>query len=109
MKNNINSYEYIYNAINELKIELIRMKELGKTPLDFGLRVRNDKDSLLIITARNKMRTASLVKKVISLSREILETPYIYLDSKTNENNFNSIKEFVDIIKDKKIEGKKRL
>lgn len=102
-ENNINSYDYIYNAINELKTELIRMKELGKTPLDFGLKVRNDKDSLLIITARNKMRTSSTIKKLISLSGEIVETPYIYSSIETNEKNYQNIQKLVNNIKNNQI------
>ena len=55
---NENIYKEISEATSELKRDIKHMRELGKTPLEFGLRVRNDEQTLMI-TARNKMRTAS--------------------------------------------------
>lgn len=67
-------YGYITDATCELKLELIRMERQHQTPEDFGLKVRQDPNSL-IITARNKMRTGTLVTRQISVSKQLIETP----------------------------------
>ena len=45
----------------------------GRTPKDFGLMVRAHPDSL-IVTAQNKMRQAQTIERIISLSKQSLET-----------------------------------
>lgn len=67
-------YSYITDATNELKLELHKMERQKQTPEEFGLKVRQDPNSL-IVTARNKMRTGTLVKRPISVSGRLLETP----------------------------------
>lgn len=70
----IDWYGYITDAVNELKDELYKMKCQNQTPEDFGLKVRQAPGSLLV-TARNKMRTATSVKRPITVSGRMLETP----------------------------------
>lgn len=67
-------YGFITDATNELKSELYRMERQQLTPEDFGLKVRQDPNSL-IVTARNKMRTGTLVKRPITVSGRLIETP----------------------------------
>jgi hypothetical protein len=67
-------YGYITAAANELKDEISRMNKLNMTPKDFGLKVRQDPNSL-IVTARNKMRNAKPVSRPITVSGKLLETP----------------------------------
>src|SRR5205085_4449342 len=50
-------YGHISDATDELRADLKDMYRLGRTPKDFGLKVRAHPDALLV-TARNKMRTA---------------------------------------------------
>lgn len=66
-------YEHISESIEELRDELRRMERAGMTPEDFGLRVRTHPDTL-IVTARNKMRTAQAVPVSIGLSGKFIET-----------------------------------
>jgi hypothetical protein len=88
----IDWYGYITGAAEELKQEIARMKYANLTPMDFGLKVRQDPASL-IVTARNKMRSATFVKRPITVSGRLLETPRLKPDSLTaNEETF---KEFV--------------
>jgi hypothetical protein len=61
------------------------------TPLDFGLRVRSDINTLLV-TARNKMRSASSMECTISLSGVTIETPELYADEQKNNENLNLFK-----------------
>ncbi len=87
-------YRYISDATDELREEVKRYEDTGLTPRDFGLRVRSDITTLLV-TARNKMRSAESRECVISLSGEVLETPDLYSDHGKNESNLLYIKEFV--------------
>ena len=50
-----------------------RMERANLTPADFGLRVRTHPDTL-IVTARNKMRTAQAVPVSIGLSGKFIRT-----------------------------------
>lgn len=61
------------------------MRDQGRKPIDFGLKVRAHPDALLV-TAQNKMRTSVLIKRVVSIANKSLETTYI----KTNENIVNA-------------------
>ncbi len=103
---NIFYYEEISEATNELKRDIKRMRELGKTPLEFGLRVRNDEQTLMI-TARNKMRTASNYKRAQSLSQVVLETPRINNDQKANNTNLSAVENLIYAINLNKYKCKK--
>jgi hypothetical protein len=74
-------YSHITSATDELRAEFKRMRAQGRTPKDFGLKVRAHPDAL-IVTAQNKMRNARTVERVVSISGESLETPRL----KSNEN-----------------------
>lgn len=87
---NIEWYNYISEATDELRLEVKKMRDMKKTPLDFGLRVRSDIDGLLV-TARNKMRTAKDFKRNISLSGEVVETPYLFDNELKNNSNYSSV------------------
>lgn len=80
-------YTHITSATAELRQELRKMRDQGRKPIDFGLKVRAHPDALLV-TAQNKMRTSVLIKRVVSISNESLETTYV----KTNENVVNANK-----------------
>jgi hypothetical protein len=66
-------YSHITMASDELREEFKRMRRLDLTPRDFGLKVRAHPDSL-IVTARNKMRSAQTIVRQISLDAEGIET-----------------------------------
>lgn len=96
---NIDWYNYISEATDELRYEVKKMRDMNKTPLDFGLRVRNDIDGLLV-TARNKMRTAKDYKRNVSLSGEVVETPYVYDDESKNKNNIDNVRLLIQKLKE---------
>lgn len=85
-ENNKSWYQHISDATDELRRDVKRMRENDKTPMQFGLRVRNDINSLLV-TARNKMRTANDAERIVSLSETFLETTKLYNDEFKNEKN----------------------
>ena len=83
-------YEHITGASEELRAEFKRMRAQGRTPKDFGLKVRAHPDAL-IVTAQNKMRNARTIERRISISGESLETPRL----KSNQNIVRANKQAV--------------
>lgn len=90
----IDWYGYITVAAEELKREIVRMRDANLTPMEFGLKVRQDPASL-IVTARNKMRSATLVSRPITISGRLLETPRLRTDANILTANEEVFKEFV--------------
>ena len=100
----IDWYGYITDAVNEFKAKLDEMERQGRTPEDFGLRVRQD-PGYLIVTARNKMRRGTVVKVPITLSGKMIETPRLWDDASIiADNNSLCIKFLKEISNDAKIE-----
>lgn len=87
-------YGHITEATEELRAEIRHMRGLGLTPREFGLKVRAHPDSL-IVTARNKMRSARTLERVISVSEQGLETPHLFGDRTTLAANAEIVREFV--------------
>lgn len=92
----IDWYAHISEASRELKDEIKRMRAAGLTPRDFGLEVRAHPDSL-IVTARNKMRTAKDIERVISVSAQAFESVEIPVAARSE--NWRSADEFVSRLK----------
>ncbi len=95
----IDWYGYITAAAEELKLEIARMKNANQTPMEFGLKVRQDPASL-IVTARNKMRSATFVKRPITVSGRLLETPRLKADAASLQSNEEVFKDFVKRLAD---------
>jgi hypothetical protein len=66
-------YEHISESIEELRDEIRKMEKAKLTPIDFGLKVRNHPDSL-IVTARNKMGSGERVNVQVGLGNKFIET-----------------------------------
>ena len=77
-------YREITLATRELKDDLQRMSNQGKTPKDFGLWVRSD-STALYVTAKNKMRNAEKISRKITFSGKIIETPYLKKNESFND------------------------
>lgn len=80
-------YRDIALANEELLREFEFMTQLGKTPQDYGLRVRAHPDGLMI-TARAKMRNSTEVD--LSFSHTISETIYFDTDEATLRKNLET-------------------
>lgn len=92
-QDSINWYAHIAHSSGELIDQVYRMRQLKKSPRDFGLYVKKHPDSLLI-TARNKMRTGTeviLEQTLAGCLREIYKVP---IDKTVNVQNFALIEEF---------------
>ena len=105
----IDWYGQITRASAELKEEITKMRNAHQTPRDFGLRVRQD-PGVLIVTARNKMRTAGDIPFPITVSGQILETPRLKASPEILEDNERIFKAFVrDLPKNgERVEGEER-
>ncbi len=88
-------YEQINEATEELRRDIKKYENSGLTPKDFGIRVRSDINTLLV-TARNKMRTASNMEVCISLSGQVVETACVYNDYEFNYMNKDAINSLVE-------------
>lgn len=89
-------YRQIARATAELKVEVGRMKDAGMSPRDFGLKVRDSPDALLI-TSRNKMRSGKPVVLRTSFSSYFVET--VQLRRVDNDGNIKAVREFVSTLK----------
>jgi hypothetical protein len=87
-------YGHIATASDELRQEFKRMKRLGLTPREFGLKVRAHPDSL-IVTARNKMRTANTIIRRVSLSAQGIETARLRTGRRAIEANAQATEQFI--------------
>jgi hypothetical protein len=87
-------YGHIAEASEELRAELRKMFRLGRTPKEFGLAVRSHPDSLLV-TARNKMRTAEDLVRVISVSEQSFESVELPAASWELKANWEGVERFV--------------
>ena len=92
-------YEQINEATEELRRDIKKYENSGLTPKDFGIRVRSDINTLLI-TARNKMRTASNMEIYTALSGQVIETSCIYNDYESNLMNKHSINNLIEQLTD---------
>ena len=91
----ISFYEQIARATNELREDINRMISDGSTPQDFGLKVRESPDALLI-TCRNKMKNSAEFTVFSSFNAYYVETPTI---EKCNfDNNLASAQHLIEKI-----------
>lgn len=67
------NFAAIAQATDELKAAVNEMQEEGKTPMEFGLRVRNGISGLMI-TSPNKMKSADQREEWIDFSDSLCET-----------------------------------
>jgi hypothetical protein len=92
------NYAYVAGVISELRDDLKRMKRQGLTPREFGLRVRSHPGAL-VVTARNKMRRATLVKFDMSLDHKLIETTRLPLSAAGIEVNNRLVGGWLDAIR----------
>jgi hypothetical protein len=91
----IDWYGKIFNATQDLRTQLFKMKVAKQTPSEFGLKVRQEPGSL-IVTARNKMRTAKTIKCPITVSGHLLETPRLFASVETLQQNAAVVEKFIE-------------
>jgi hypothetical protein len=90
----LDHYTEINEAIEELRTEVRRMQDQGRTPEDFGLKVR-ESPTAIAITAANKMRTATQMIVAADYSERHLEGYILPNDRETNLANLEEAKRFL--------------
>ena len=92
---NIDSFRAAIDATEELKQSFRDMEEAGKTPKNFGLMVKGSPDSLdtnLLVTAKNKCRSASFYRRIVNISGKVLDTSKIFKSKEINDNNESAVR-----------------
>jgi len=79
-------FEFIADVVKELRDDLHLMSLARRAPKDFGIRVRDHPDTLMV-TAANKMRAAQEITIRESFSGRLIETAYP--SSKVEDNEYN--------------------
>ena len=90
----LDHYDQIHLAIEELDGEIRLMEQLGQTPEDFGLKVRQSPTGIRI-TAANKMRSASEFKLAQDYSGRHIEGHAIFNDESLNASHRELVREFM--------------
>jgi len=90
-------YSYIMEATEELRDEFKRMQALSLTPRDFGLKVRAHPESL-IVTARNKMRSAETIIRNVSLSEQGPEAARLRSNQAVLDSNHRAAEQFIGAV-----------
>jgi hypothetical protein len=91
----INWYEHITIASEEVRAEFDRMFLLGRTPRDFGLKVRTH-SGLLTITALNKFRYHRIEK--LSYSAELKQTHRFKINGGVFRNNHKVLENLLSLL-----------
>jgi hypothetical protein len=94
-------YRFSADAAEDLRTDLRLMLRQGRTPEDFGLAVRKHPGALLI-TARNKMKSAEVARKVIGLAGRRIETTSLAVDGArppggVEKANRDALKELIGV------------
>jgi hypothetical protein len=89
------NYRFAADSIEELRTDLRLMLRQKLTPEDFGLAVQKHPGALLI-TARNKMKSAQEAIRTISLAGRRLETTTLLPDHAQNRASLNRLVRTVD-------------
>jgi hypothetical protein len=94
-------YRFSADAVEDLRTDLRLMLRQLRTPEDFGLAVRKHPGALLI-TARNKMKSAETARKVIGLAGRRIETTSLAVDGARSSGgvekaNRDALKELVGV------------
>lgn len=101
MKNEaINWYKHITESTEELREEFKIMNDHELTPRQYGLKVKNHEESL-IITAKNKMRHSATATVSINYYGELIETRKILSEETKVIENLNLLKQFVSKLLEK--------
>lgn len=88
----VNWYEFITIASEEVREDFDRMFMLGRTPREFGLKVRTH-PGVLTITALNKFRDARLMD--LSYSAELEQTRRLRIDESIFRHNLAAVEQFL--------------
>ena len=90
-------YKFVADSTDDLFDELRDMRQVNRTPQNYGLKIRQSPDSL-IVTARSKMGTGTKVKAPIDLNNGFVETIAFERDKNVISENKNAVRTFLERI-----------
>ncbi|MCL2703429.1 MAG: Z1 domain-containing protein [Defluviitaleaceae bacterium] len=93
----IDNFNFVMEAIRDLKDQFREMELQGKKPTDFGLMVKESPSTLataLLVTARNKMRNTQVFEHYINYSGVYPDTSKLFKDAEKNRKNNVTVKSF---------------
>ena len=90
-------YEFVAGATEDLFDELRNMRQLQRTPKNYGLKIKQSPDSLLV-TARNKIGTGTTLAAPIDLNNGFVETIAFDRDPMTVKRNREIVKQLISAI-----------
>ena len=96
-ESSVRYYEYVTEAIEELREEVKTMAASNATPKDFGLKVRHSEIGIRI-TAANKMRSATRVQLAQDFSGRIIEGNTLVNNVETNEQNMAKAIDYLQML-----------
>jgi len=91
-------YAHLAQVIDELRQDIRSMNARDKKPRDFGMRVLSH-PGMLLVTARNKMKSSKEVELRISFSKFMTETAYIAKSKESQKKNIKATLDFLDSLK----------
>jgi len=101
----IDWYTHITEVVNDLYHQLIIMKEAGRTPDDFGLKVR-DHPGALMITAANKRKNAFERNVYMDMWGQTVRRMRINSNPQINSDNLIHTENFIQSLKDESINSR---
>ncbi len=93
----IEDFASVSESVEELRVDFQRMALLGKTPDDFGLKVRQSPTGIAI-TAANKMRSATQISLAEDFSTRHVQAHSLSDSPQVNAENKRLIDELIDIL-----------
>lgn len=93
----IDDFASISESVEELRVDFQRMALLGKTPFDFGLKVRQSQTGIAI-TAANKMRSATQISLAEDFSTRHVQAHSLSDDPVVNNKNMKLVMEFMETL-----------
>ncbi|CAA6803836.1 MAG: Endonuclease [uncultured Sulfurovum sp.] len=104
----IDNFAQIIESTEDLMLDFKMMAKLKRTPNDFGLSVKNHPNSLLQVTAKNKLKNTTQYTHSMNLNGHLKETVRFNKDNKIHQKNFEVIKKLIfELASDKLIFVKK--
>lgn len=93
----IDQFDAVLTATEDLKEQFSEMKLRDKTPMDFGLMIKECPDTLdttLLITSRNKMRGTQVFERSLNYSGVYADTSKLPQSASKNKHNIAAFERF---------------
>ena len=100
---NIDRFDAVLDAVEDLKTQLSEMERQGKSPKDFGLMIKESPDTLettMLITARNKLRGTDIIECRLNYGGVYADTSKLVREAVVNNHNTKAVNYFISKIEE---------